>query len=223
MKVVIFGNGAFASLAWYVLTHDSKHEVVGFTVDRGYVREDRVHGLPVVAFEEIATRFSPGAVAMIAPLGFSQLNGLRKEKHESGKFLGYRFISYVSSKSVTWPDLTVGENSMIFEGAMVQPFARIGAGVILRAGACIGHHCVIEDYSFIAAGAVIGGRARVGSRCFLGLNATIRDGVTIAPRCIVGAGAVVTQDTEENGIYVGVPAKRTSRPADTLAASDSMS
>jgi sugar O-acyltransferase (sialic acid O-acetyltransferase NeuD family) len=223
MQVVIFGNRAFASLAWYVLTHDSEHEVVGFTVDRNYLRGDRLHGLPVVAFHDIATHFSPSAVAMIAPLGFLQLNGLRKAKHEAGKLLGYHFISYVSSKSTTWPDLAVGANCMIFEGAIVQPFAQIGAGVIVRAGANVGHHCVVEDYCFVAAGVVMGSHVRVGARCLLGLNSTIRDGVTIAPRCIVGAGAVVTQDTEENGVYIGVPAKRKSSPADTFTSFESVS
>src|SRR5947209_16813894 len=191
MKVVIFGNGAFASLAWFVLTNDSEHEVAGFSVDRDYCREGSLHALPVVPFEEVALHFPPDVFGMIAPLGFLHLNGLRKAKHECGKSLGYRFISYISSKSITWPDLVVAENSMIFEGAIMQPFAQLGAGVIVRAGACIGHHCTIGDYCFIAAGAVIGGRARVGPRCLVGLNATIRDGVCIAPRCVIAAGAVV--------------------------------
>ena len=214
MKVVIFGNDAFASLAWFVLTHDSEHEVAGFTVDRDYLRGDALLGLPVVAFEEVATHFSPSTFGMIVPLGFLHVNGLRKAKHEAGKLLGYRFISYVSSKSITWPDLTMGENSMIFESCIVQPFARIGAGVILRAGASIGHHCVIEDYCFVASGAVVGGRAHVRSQCLLGLNSTIRDRVSIAPRSVIGAGAVVTEDINEDGVYVGVPAKRMSIPAD---------
>jgi sugar O-acyltransferase (sialic acid O-acetyltransferase NeuD family) len=223
VKVVIFGNGPFASLAWYVLTHDSEHEVAGFTVDGDHRRENSLHGLPVVPFEEVTTHFPPVRFAMIAPLGFQQLNGLRKAKHEEGKSLGYRFISYISSRSITWPDLISGENSMIFEGAIVQPFSQLGTGVIVRAGASIGHHCAIGDYCFVAAGAVIGGRARIGAQCLLGLNATIRDGVSVAARCVIGAGAVVTEDTSEGGTYVGVPARRTPIPPNvgTAAASTS--
>ena len=51
---------------------------------------------------------------------------------------------------------------------------------------------------------------------FLGLGAVVRDGVTVAERCLVGAGAVVTRDTEPNGVYTGVPAKRGPRLADEL-------
>lgn len=43
---------------------------------------------------------------------------------------------------------------------------------------------------------------------WIGANATVVPGVHIATGCIVGAGAVVTHDTEPNGLYLGVPATR---------------
>ena len=48
----------------------------------------------------------------------------------------------------------------------------------------------------------------IGAGSWVGLRATIMPGVTIAPGCIIGAGAVVTEDTEPNGLYVGIPARR---------------
>lgn len=214
MKVVIFGTKDLASVAWYLLTHDSPHEVVAFTVDGAYLAENALHGLPVVAFEDVERQFPPESIAMYAPLGAHNLNRLRQEKHRAGKAKGYRFISYVSSKALTWPDLTIGENCMVSEGTAVQPFAKLGNGIIIRGSVNVGHHVKIGDNCFVAGSASIGGAANIGERCFLGLNSTILDRITIAPRCIIGAGAVVTADTEENGIYVGVPAKRRADPAD---------
>jgi sugar O-acyltransferase (sialic acid O-acetyltransferase NeuD family) len=216
MKVVIFGNKKLASLAWYVLTHDSPHEVVGFTVDGAYLAENTLHGLPVVAFEQVEAHFPPESIAMIAPLGARNLSRLREEKHRSGKAKGYRFISYVSSRAVTWPDLSMGENCMLYEASIVQPFARLGDGVTLRAGANVSHHVKIGDNCFFAGDACIGGAVNIGERCFLGLNSTVRNGVTIAARCFIAAGAVVTADTKENGLYVGVPAKQRPGPADGI-------
>jgi sugar O-acyltransferase (sialic acid O-acetyltransferase NeuD family) len=218
MKVVIFGNKKYASLAWFLLTHDSPYEVVGFTVDGAYLTENTRHGLPVTAFEEVENYFPPESIAMIAPLGAQNLNRLREEKHRAGKAKGYRFISYVSSRALTWPDLTIGENCILSEASMVRPFARLGNGVVLSPGSCVSHHVEIGDNCFLAGEACIGGAANVGERCFLGLNSTIRDGITIASRCLIAAGAVVTADTEENGIYVGVPAKRRLEPADNITA-----
>lgn len=48
----------------------------------------------------------------------------------------------------------------------------------------------------------------VGDGSWIGAGAVLLSGVTIAPGCIVGAGAVVTRDTEPDGVYVGVPARR---------------
>lgn len=44
--------------------------------------------------------------------------------------------------------------------------------------------------------------------CWIGANVTIMPGVTIKKGCIIGAGALVTESTEFNGLYVGCPAKR---------------
>ncbi len=214
MKVVIFGAEQFASLAWYVLTHDSSHEVVGFTVDAAWCHTSTKHDLPVVPFERLEQYFPPKEYALLISLGWTRCNGLRAAKYAEGKMRDYSLVTYVSSRAVVWPDLQVGENSMIYEGAIVEPFARIGSNCILRNGCNVAHHAIIGDHVFMAAQAVVAGGATVGERCFLGLNSTIRDGVTVAPGCFVAAGALVTTDTEPDGLYVGVPARRRPLPQD---------
>lgn len=213
-KIVVFGVGDFSSLAWYVLTHDSDYDVVAFTVDAAYMDKQTHHGLPVVAFENLAETYPPENFALIVPLGPRQLNALRAERYLNAKAMGYSFASYVSSRALTWPDLQIGENCMIYEGVIIQPFARIGDNCILRSGCNISHHAVIENHVFIAAGALVAGGAKIGERCYLGLGATVRDGITIANHCILGAGAVAVEDTIENSLYVGVPAKRRELPTE---------
>jgi len=212
MKVVIFGAEKFASLAWYMLTHDSPHEVAGFTVDAAWLHTPTLHGLPVVPFEQLEQSFPPNEYALLISLGWKRCNGLRAAKYEEGKARGYSFVTYVSSRAMVWPDLHVGKNVMICEGVNVQPFARIGSNCILRTGCNVSHHATIGDHVFLASQAVVAGSAIVGERCFLGLNSTIRDGVTVAPGCFVAAGALVTTDTEPDGLYVGVPARRRPLP-----------
>lgn len=214
IKVVIFGAEKFASLAWYVLTHDSPYEVVGFTVDAAWCPAEPLHGLPVVPFEEVERFFPPQQYALLISLGWKHRNALRAARYSEGRARGYSFVTYVSSRALVWPDLQVGENAMIYEGANVQPFARIGQDCILRNACNIGHHATIGDHVFLAAHAVVGGGATVGERCFLGLNSAVRDGVVVAPGCVVAAGALITADTESDGLYVGVPARRRPLPDD---------
>ena len=218
-RVVIFGVGDFSSLAWYVLTHESNYEVVAFTANAAHLPSSTHQGLPAVPFEYLASHFPPGTTELLIPLGprptsgHNAPNGLRAERYAQAKSAGYTLASWVSPRALTWPDLQLGDNTMVYEGAIIQPFARIGDDCILRSGCNISHHAVIEDHAFIAAGAVVAGGARVGAGVFLGLGAIVRDGVQIAPGCLVGAGAVVTADTQPDGLYVGVPAKRLPLPA----------
>ena len=47
----------------------------------------------------------------------------------------------------------------------------------------------------------------IGNGTWIGANALILPGVHIGSGCVIGAGAVVTKDCNNNGIYVGNPAR----------------
>jgi acetyltransferase-like isoleucine patch superfamily enzyme len=85
----------------------------------------------------------------------------------------------------------------------------------------LGDHVVVAaGVQFQAATHTVGSSSRramggefgpivIGDGSWIGSGAIIMPGVTIAPGCVIGAGAVVTKSTESNGLYLGVPAKRT--------------
>lgn len=106
-------------------------------------------------------------------------------------------------------DLTIGSGSFVNHGCSFDQGAitlghnvYLGVNVVLASGdhtmgpstKRAGHDrsapIVIEDGVWIGAGSVVLGGIRVRSGC------------------VIGAGAVVTRDTEPDGVYVGVPAKR---------------
>jgi sugar O-acyltransferase (sialic acid O-acetyltransferase NeuD family) len=215
-KVVVFGNAEVASLNYFYLSHDSPYEVVAFTVDRAYIKEDTFFELPVVPFEEIESIYPPDEYRMSAALGFRRVNRFRAEKYFQAKEKGYELISYVSSRATTWPGLVVGENCFIYESSVVGPFTKVGDNVVI-AGSIIGHHSVIMDHCFLAAGSVVLGGVTVEPYCVLGANSTIKDGVTIARECIIGAGATIAKSTRERGVYIDQPAELLPKPSDVLS------
>lgn len=207
-KAVLFGAGDFASLVWACLTHDSPYDVAGFAVDGAQRRSERLHGLPVVPFEEVERHFPPAAHDLLIAVGPQRMNALRAERFAAGQAKGYAFASYFSSRARRWPDLETGPGCMVFDNAVIEPFVRIGANCVVRAGARVAHHGRLADHVFLAPGATLAGRCDVGARSFLGVNATLREATQIAEDCLVGAGAVVTRATEPGGLYLGVPAQR---------------
>jgi sugar O-acyltransferase (sialic acid O-acetyltransferase NeuD family) len=201
-KVVLFGNARFAEVNHFYLTHDSPYEVAAFTVDRAHIKRPELLGCPVVPFEEIAEHYPPEEYLMAVPLGLKRVNQLRAEKFQQARDKGYRLVSYVSSRAVTWPEVAVGENCFVYENVVMKPFARLGSDVIIEAGSVVGHHTEIRDHCFLGPHSVVLGECTVEPYCIIGANAMVREGVTIATGCIIGAGALITRNTRPGSVYL---------------------
>lgn len=86
--------------------------------------------------------------------------------------------------------ITIGENTQVGPGTIICTVSHEIGDSNKRAGDRVYKDIVIEKGVWI------------------GANSTIIFGVTIAHGCVIGAGALVNKNTEPNGLYVGVPAKR---------------
>ncbi len=202
-KLVIGGDSAFAEIAYEYFTHDSDYEVVGFAVERNFLRKDNLFGLPVVAFEELELHFDPAHHSFFAATTYTRLNRLRERFYQSAKKRGYKPASYVSSRAFIWHNVKVGEHCFIFENNTIQPFVILGDNVVLWSGNHIGHHSVIGSNCFVSSHVVVSGFCKVGESCFLGVNATLINNICIGSDCLVGAGALVAKDVEADCIVKG--------------------
>ncbi len=61
-KLIIFGTGETADIAFEYFTHDSEYDVVAFTVETEYLKETALHGLPVISFDELEKHFAASEV-----------------------------------------------------------------------------------------------------------------------------------------------------------------
>lgn len=202
-KVIVFGNGAIAQLVYYELVHDARHEVCGFTVDRDFCTSDSLLGQSLVPFDEVSAAYPPTDYDMFVATGYVKLNRLRTERCAEAKALGYRLISHVSSRAVTWGEVVVGENTFVAPGVVVSPSAEIGKNVFLGTGCVIAHDCVVGDNCFFSDAVALAGGVRVGPSCYIGTRATVRNHVSIGRESVIGAGALILADTEDNGVYMG--------------------
>jgi sugar O-acyltransferase (sialic acid O-acetyltransferase NeuD family) len=215
--LVIVGAGELAHLAHYYFSNDSPRSVAGFAVDARYLGSTaKVMDLPVVAFEEIGASFPPAEYDLFVAIGYSRLNAARAEKCAAARSLGYGLANYVSSRASVWPDLELGDNCMIMEGNVIQPFVKIGNGAILFCGSILSHDVELGDTCFVASGATICGGVTIGSNCFIGANSTIREHVEIGEDCIIGAGALIVRDIPGGSGYVEIGTKDSGIPSRRL-------
>ena len=213
--VIIFGIGQMAEVAKFYLDWEGTHKVIAFTVDRAYLEAPTKDGLPVVAWEDIATLYPPSQVSLFCPLSYKKVNQHRKDKFNEGFAMGYDFISFVHPKAHYY-GTPVGRNSFIMEANVIQPHVQIGDNCILWSGNHIGHHTNIMAHTFIASHVVVSGGVEIGERCFLGVNATIRDNVKLGQACVIGAGAVVLTDLADKAVVPGAKSEISRVTSDKL-------
>lgn len=195
-----------------LLRDEGDLEPVALAVDGPFVAESAAASaavdLPLVSFADLPGRFPPSTCRVLVPLGSRGMMDVRRALCDRARADGYALASWVSRRAQVWSRLEVGPNTMVFPGVTVMPWARLGHDVQVRANAVIAHHADVGPHVTVANQVATGGRCRIGAHTWVGLGAVVRDGVALAERTFVGAGAVVVADTEPDGVYVGVPARR---------------
>lgn len=202
-KMVIVGDSAFAQIAYEYFTYDSEFEIVAFSVEKSYLKNESMFNLPIVAFEDIERLYPKEEYYIFVAAVYTKLNRLRTRLMLECKQKGYRLASYVSSKAFMWRNVKLGEHCFIFENNVIQPFVEIGDNAVLWSGNHIGHHSKLGDNLFIASHIVVSGFCNVGKNCFIGVNATIINNINIGDDCIIGAGTLVLKDVEDGKIVKG--------------------
>lgn len=133
-----------------------------------------------------------------------------------------RRMQYYNSKGGMWRYYsTLLERKLWREfGCFINPKAVIGVGFHLPhpTGIVIGVASVLGDNVSVYQGVTIGGSrigdAKGGNQPIIGNNVVCFSGskvlgkIHIADNSIIAAGAIVLNNTEKGGVYVGAPAKR---------------
>jgi len=201
-KLIIFGSAEIARLARYYFEHDSAYSVCAFTVDDAFVNAATFEGKPLVPFSEVVEQYPPETYEMFVALSYQKLNRLRREKYNQAKSAGYTLASYICSRSVTWPDIVIGDNCFILENQTIQPTVNIGSNVMIWSGNHLGHGSIIGDHTYVSSHVVICGHVEIGEGCFLGVNSTLKDFTVLGDECFVGMGASVTQNLEGGSVVL---------------------
>lgn len=198
-NIIIYGTGLIAEVAHFYFTHDTGRHIACFTNAASFIKESTLFNLPVVPFENIEARFPPEHYDMFIAIGYAKTNQIRQQRYAEAKAKGYRLVTYISSRAAYYAT-PVGDNCLILENNVIQPYVTIGNNVTLWSGNHIGHHSIIEDHCFISSHVVVSGSCHIEENCFLGVNSTLRDNVRIGKMSVIGSGAIVMKNCSERSL-----------------------
>jgi acetyltransferase EpsM len=119
-----------------------------------------------------------------------------------------RWGTVIHPRAVVASDVKIGAGAFIASCATVQPESRIGRFASLRAGAMLGHHCVVKDHGYVGPNATMCGRSTVEFGAHLGPGAVLLERMTLGAFSVAGIAAAVTKDVPDYWVVFGNPAIR---------------
>lgn len=132
--------------------------------------------------------------------------GIRKRIQES--IPDEKLVTLIHPDAVVAEDVVMGVGTVVMAGVVINPGARIGKGCIINTSSSVDHDCKVGDYVHIAVGSHLCGTVTVGDGTWIGAGAIVSNNVSICPDCMIGSGAVVIRSIEEQGSYIGCPARK---------------
>jgi len=208
-QLVIYGQGDFAKLMYKYFTDDSDIEVVAFCVDSNFREGNIFCELPMVNFDSINEIYPPAIYNIFIAIGYSNMRN-RIHMYEKVKEKGYSCINYISSSANVDNTLIIGENNVIMQNVVIEPFVEIGNNNIIWSSCNICHNVTMTSHSFVAAQALIGGFVKINDNCFLGFNSTIIQNLVLADETLLATKSLLLKNTEKCSKYIGIPAKKVS-------------
>ena len=204
MDILIVGAGGHGKVVLDIIRAEGKHRVVGF-LDADPARSGaNIHGIDVLGQINLLPKLKSKARAAIVAIGD---NRTRASYAQIIKQQGFELVSAVHPKANVAATARLGASVVIAAGAVVGADAQLEDCVIVNSLAVVEHECAIGPGAHICPAAALAGRVSVGEEAFVGLGSRVIQCLNIGRQSIVGAGAVVIADVPDFATVVGVPAR----------------
>lgn len=120
---------------------------------------------------------------------------------------GFSVVTLVHPQACVSRHAVLEPGCVVFAGAVVNAFARVGEGCILNTLCGVDHDSVLGAAVHVSPGACLAGGVKVGEATWIGIGASVRQLIRIGADVVVGAGAAVISELPDNVTVVGVPAR----------------
>lgn len=132
---------------------------------------------------------------------------IRWQKHRLLQDAGARLITLIHPAAIVSPYATIGQGSVVMAGAVINVDTNIGEACIINTGATVDHDCRLGNAVHICPGANLSGGVKVGPYSWIGVGAAVKQYVCIGDTVTAGAGAVVVNDIQAGLNVIGNPAR----------------
>lgn len=196
-RVLIFGDTMFSKeMMNYILGHKGDYEIVGFTLDKNYIKQKKFCGFNVYPFEELNDYFDMSDVGIILAIGYHEMNDHREKVFNECKKRNYRIASYIDKSVINYAK-EIGEGNIILDFVQLRHDCVIGNGNIIKGTSDIAHDAIVGDFNYFAGLCHIGGAVKIGNKNFLGISCIIKNEVEVGYKNVIGAAVYLPKDLDK--------------------------
>jgi sugar O-acyltransferase (sialic acid O-acetyltransferase NeuD family) len=203
--IYILGSGGFAKEVYFLIKEISEFEVIAFIdteAKNEIVFSER--SIPVISEEHFLSKNFKTKPKLAMGIGNPKLICKLGEKFKSYDFPNLIHPNAVLDKN----NISFGRGNIITAGVIMTTSIAIGDFNIFNLNTTVGHDAVIGDGNIFNPGCNISGETIIGSYNLFGVNATVLQQLSFGSNSILGASGLLTKDGEDNGLYIGMPAKK---------------
>ena len=206
--LVIVGAGDFGRETSWVVERMNEHgdswELLGFIDDDPNVQGTILEGYPVLG---TISWFENQTQKLWAVCSITKGSVRRRVTDRIFKQHNIFPARLIDHSVIIGRNVRIGVGSIVCAGTVLTINCVLEEHTIINLNCTIGHDTVLETCCTVQPGSNISGKVRVGCCTDVGTGTKIIQGLSIAPKTVLGAGAVIINNIEQSGTYVGVPAR----------------
>jgi sugar O-acyltransferase (sialic acid O-acetyltransferase NeuD family) len=198
-RVFIIGAGGFSKQVIDAF-RSSKYKICG--IFDNFKKGDFYQNTKIVGNFEDINKIVPEGENLFISLGD---NKIRKEIYN--EFINYNFPNCFRPNSDVPNTLNIGIGNYIGSYCKLGEDSKIGDFNFINECTIIAHDTSIGNFNHLAPNVSMGGFSEIKDNNLVGTGAIILPKISILNNNIIGAGSVIIKNIENNGTYVGNPAK----------------
>lgn len=205
-NIVIIGAGGVGREVSLIIEKINKLKatwnLIGFIDDNVNNWNKVINGYPVIGGMDSLEKLPLDTYVVIAIANYNA-----KKKIVNKIDNKFKFATIIDPKVWIHDYMTIGEGTIIYEGAILTANIEVGNHVIISPKCGVGHDSIIKDYVSLLWNVNVSGNDVIEEGVMMGSGSTVIQGKRIEKGSTVGAGAVVIDDIDSYSTVVGVPAK----------------
>ena len=207
LPIVGVGAGGHAVSVLEAIRSAGRFEVVALADDDSGRAGSELLGFPIVAASELERLRAGGVARAFVGVGGVGDAAPRRAVFERLLAGGFELPAIVHASATVSPWARLGRGVQLLAGAILNARAEAEDDAIVNTGALLEHDCVIGAHAHVGPGAMLAGNATVGEGAHVGIGAVLIEGVSVGAGALVAAGAVVVADVPAGMRVAGVPAR----------------